>query len=311
MNEASAPKMTKWPFSLGFLVLVSVTAMIAFGGHRPLHLGELSLGVLCALASAILCVLPFLLDYRALLKLTESDRLTQALAQIQNLETVARYIGAATSQWQAVQELAQQSVKSGQAMADRMAEEAKAFAEHLQKVNDAEKARLRLEVEKLHRAEGDWLQVTTGLLDHTFALHQAAERSGHPDLIQQLTLFQNACRDLVRRVGLTPFTAKVGEAFDPQVHQWREADAQLPADARVGQTIATGFTFQGQFVRRALVTPQTGEVPSTLTSVPVAPEPACRLELAPNDETLMEVSGNELKVHRPNHIDSDQDLPLS
>jgi molecular chaperone GrpE (heat shock protein) len=311
MNEVSAPKMAKWPFFLGFLVLVSVTAVIAFGGERPLHLGELSLGVLCALSSAILCVMPFLLDYRALLKLTESDRLTQAMAQIQNLEIVARHIGTATSQWQAVQELAQQSVTSGQAMADRMAEEAKAFAEHLQKVNDAEKARLRLEVEKLHRAEGDWLQVTIGLLDHTFALHQAAERSGHPDLIQQLTLFQNACRDLVRRVGLVPFTAKAGEAFDSQVHQWRATDTQSPADARVGQTIATGFTFQGQFVRRALVTPQTGEVASTLASAKVAAEPAPLLELAPDDEMLMEVSGDELKVHRPSQIDGGQDLPLS
>lgn len=310
MNEVSAPKTAKWPFSLGFLVLLSATAMIAFYGPRPLPLGELSLGVLCALSSALLCVLPFLLDFRALLKLTESDRLTHAMAQIQNLETVARHISTATSQWQAVQELAQQSVKSGQAMADRMAEEAKAFAEHLQKVNDSERARLRLEVEKLHRAEGDWLQVTIGLLDHTFALQQAAERSGHPDLIQQLTLFQHACRDVVRRVGLVPFTAKAGEAFDPQIHQWREADTQAPADARVGQTIATGFTFQGQFVRRALVTPQTGEIASTPAPVKVAAEPAPSPEVAPGDARLMAVTGNELNVHRPSQIDDDPELPL-
>jgi molecular chaperone GrpE (heat shock protein) len=311
MNEASAPKTTKWPFFLGFLVLLCVTAMIAFYGQRPLHLGELSLGVLCGLSSALLCALPFLLDYRALLKLTESDHLAHAMAQIQNLEIVARHIATATSQWQAVQELAQQSVKSGQAMADRMAEEANAFVEHLQKVNDSEKARLRLEVEKLHRAQGDWLQVTIGLLDHTFALHQAAERSGHPDLIQQLTLFQNACRDVVRRVGLVPFTAKAGEAFDPQIHQWRDADTQAPADARVGQTIATGFTFQGQFVRRALVAPQTGEIASTSAPFKVATEPHPSTEVAPEDEILMEVTGGELKVHRPSQLDGDQELPLS
>ena len=42
-------------------------------------------------------------------------------------------------------------------VADKMAAEAKAFAEFLQKANDTEKSHLRLEVEKFRRGESQWL----------------------------------------------------------------------------------------------------------------------------------------------------------
>ena len=40
-----------------------------------------------------------------------------------------------------------------------MTAEARAFQQFLDKANDTERNHLRLEVEKLRRAEGDWLQV--------------------------------------------------------------------------------------------------------------------------------------------------------
>jgi len=77
-------------------------------------------------------------------------------------------------------------------------------------------ATLRLEVEKLRRVESEWLQVAVRMLDHVYALHQGACRSGQPHLIEQVGSFQNACRDAARRVGVTPFTANEGEPFDAQ-----------------------------------------------------------------------------------------------
>jgi molecular chaperone GrpE (heat shock protein) len=65
--------------------------------------------------------------------------------------------------------------------------------------------------------------------------------------------FQNACRDAARRVGLTPFMATDAEPFDAQRHQLVEEGAQPPPDAVVGETVATGYTFQGRLVRPALV----------------------------------------------------------
>jgi molecular chaperone GrpE (heat shock protein) len=134
-----------------------------------------------------------------------------------------------------------------------MAAEVREFTEFMQKANDGEKATLRLEVEKLRRAEGDWLQVLVHLLDHVHALHTGATRSGQPRLIEQLTNFQNACRDTARRVGLVPFAAAAGEAFDAKRHQLVNGE-EMPANgAVIGETLATGFTFQGRLVRPALV----------------------------------------------------------
>ena len=52
--------------------------------------------------------------------------------------------------------------------------EARAFGDFLRKSNDAEKSHLRLEVDKLRRSENEWLQILVRILDHIFALHQAA-----------------------------------------------------------------------------------------------------------------------------------------
>jgi len=133
-----------------------------------------------------------------------------------------------------------------------MSVEVKAVGEFLQKMNDGEKAHLRLETEKLRRAEQEWLQVLVYLLDHVFALFQAARRSGQPALLEQISLFQNSCRDAARRVGLVPTLAPAGEPFDPKAHQLKD-DVVPAANAVIAETLATGYTFQGQPLRRALV----------------------------------------------------------
>jgi molecular chaperone GrpE (heat shock protein) len=123
----------------------------------------------------------------------------------------------------------------------------------MQKANDGEKATLRLESEKMHRAEREWIQVLMRMLDHTYALHQGALRSGREDLIAQMDSFQAACRDAARRVGLSPFTAQESEPFNPERHQLMETDNKPAADAVVADTLATGYTFQGKLLRPALV----------------------------------------------------------
>jgi molecular chaperone GrpE (heat shock protein) len=123
----------------------------------------------------------------------------------------------------------------------------------MQKVNDTEKATLRLEVDKMHRAENEWLQVSVRMLDHVYALHLGAARSGQPNLIAQMTNFQNACREVVRRVGLTPFAANPAEPFDAERHQLLEGEQAPAAGGTVVETLATGYTFQGRLLRPALV----------------------------------------------------------
>ena len=108
-----------------------------------------------------------------------------------------------------------------------MATEVHTFTEFQQKMNDGEKTALRLEVEKLRRAEGEWLQVLARILDHIFALHNAAQ-SGKPEVTEQIAQFQNACRDVARRVGLvqlSPSRAPV-QRRQTQGHQRRRGAAR-------------------------------------------------------------------------------------
>jgi len=159
--------------------------------------------------------------------------LKTAVLQIQNLEIIGRQIANATANWQSIQEASTGTMDSARQISEVVASAAGAFSEFNQKADDAEKNHLRLEVEKLHRAENDWLQILVRILDHVFALYQAGVRSGQPSLVEQLGNFQNACRDAARRVGLAPFVAVAGETFDPKLHQM--ADSTVDADCRVAR----------------------------------------------------------------------------
>ena len=117
---------------------------------------------------------------------------------------------------------------------------------------------MRLDVEKLRRAENEWLQILVRILDHVFALYQAALRSGQGNLTEQIGQFQNTCRDIARRVGLVPFVAIPGELYDSKVHQLADASLVAGVEARVAETLATGYSFQGQLVRPVLVALQAG-----------------------------------------------------
>jgi predicted ATPase len=168
------------------------------------------------------------LDYRASAKLAEAEALTAAVAQIKNMEKVAAQIDRATGQWQSVQEQANQTANIVKQITACMTAEAKGFIEFIERASDNEKATLRLEVEKLRRAEGDWVQVLVRMLDHVYALHQGAVHSGQANVVNQVSQFQNACRDVARRVGLTPFTAVSAERFDAQRHRLMEGNGQQP-----------------------------------------------------------------------------------
>jgi len=253
MRELTERRISKWPFFCGDALFVGAAYFIYFQSKLPMGAWQIFFVVVCVAGGAWLGIMPFLLEYRLTVKLAETTALTSAMSQIQNLERVAGQIAGATAQWQEVQEQAAKTATGAAGMATRMAAEAKAFSQFMERANDAEKATLRLEVEKLRRAENEWLQVLVRMLDHVYALYQGALRSGQPRVVEQLGNFQNACRDTARRVGLTPFVAANAEPFDPQRHQLMEADAKPVSGSLVAETLATGFTFQGRLIRPAIV----------------------------------------------------------
>jgi molecular chaperone GrpE (heat shock protein) len=278
MQEMPLPRVPKWPFYLSDALLLGTAWFLVWQDTLPLGRGEILGALICVLLGALVSVLPFVLEYNTLARLTEADLLRSGLAQIKHAETVAQRIAEATDNWQAVHEQSGKTAATAREIADRMATEVREFTEFLKKTNDNEKSTLRLEIEKLRRGESEWVQIVVRMLDHVHALHAAGVRSGQARLIEQLTQCQNACRDTARRIGLVPFAAAPGEVFDAKRHQ--TPDGKAPeTEAKIAETVATGFTFQGRFIRPALVliqseTAVTGkEAAPTESSTPPPPAP--------------------------------------
>ncbi len=277
MSNETDVKLMKWPFFVGDAVLL-VFAYFIYARHAGSPMGTLEalLFVATGAMGAALAVTPYLLEYFTAAKLVETSGIVATVEKIENLETVAAQISAATAQWQGVQEHAAKTTGAANEIADRMTAETAAFTEFLKKANDSERTTQRLEIEKLRRAEGEWLEVVVRLLDHVYALNQAAARSGQPGLIEQLGQFQNSCREIARRIGLVPFIGEVNAPFDPKRHETPDSMAMSVADPRVRDTIATGYTYQGRLLRPALVALH-NPPPASLAS----PEPETETALEP------------------------------
>ncbi|MBI4662754.1 MAG: nucleotide exchange factor GrpE [Verrucomicrobia bacterium] len=298
MSEQKTRALSKWPFIAGDLSLLALSGFIVYSSAWPLGLWQIGFCLAAVALGAWICILPFLREHQASVQMAEADVLAGAVAQLQNIEQVKTQIANTTAQWQFIQDESKQTVNAAKELAERMKSEVREFHAVLEKVNETEKAHLRLEVEKLRRAEGDWLQVVVRILDHIYALNHAAARSGQPGLISQLGQFQLACRDAARRVGLVPFAPARHDAFNPKMHQLADDKIQARPDAQITETLATGYSFQGHLIRKAVVSlrPETQpELPLTSSSAedasqepasPPEPQTATAEELAQPAEAV-------------------------
>lgn len=251
-NPLNQLKIPKWPFLLAQILLLGFAYLFVWLSPHPVEKWEMATCFVAAVVGAMIGILPFILDYRLMGKYIEGEALGEVAEKIQNLKVLATQISSATNEWLNVHTQAEKISNGAKEMADRMAGEMQEFSAFMQKMNDSEKATLRLEVEKLRRGEGDWLQTLVHILDHIFALNSAAARSGKPQVAAQIENFQNACRGTARRIGLTPFVAAPEEKFDPQKHQAVD-EKEISDGAVVAETVASGYSFQGKLLRPALV----------------------------------------------------------
>jgi len=273
----------KWPFLLADVLLILVAAIVVWKAKHPISSAEIFIATASVALGAVFGCLPFILEYRATAKLIEVNAVTTVAAQLHGLEAYAAQISSATEQWVRVQESTQagadKTAAAAQGIVERMTAEIQNFNEFQARINEGEKGALRLEVDKLRRAEGDWLQVVARILDHVFALHTAAVRSSQPELAEQVGNFQNACRDAARRVGVTLFEAVVGEPFAAERHRVHGVE-NPPAEGEIAETLAPGITFQGRLIRPALVRLQ--ENPPANLPEPAAEKSADALPLEEN-----------------------------
>src|SRR6266702_4207346 len=180
MRDPTDATISKWPFFVGDVLLFGAAVFVYAQSKLPMGLWEMCFAGLCLAAGAVLGIAPFVLEYRATVKLAEAGALATVVAQIQNLEAIAAQIRSATVHWQEVQEQAGKTSLAAKEIAERMRAEVEAFTQFMQRMNESEKATLRLEVEKLRRAEVEWLQVVVRMLDHVYAFTRALSAPANP-----------------------------------------------------------------------------------------------------------------------------------
>jgi molecular chaperone GrpE (heat shock protein) len=257
-------KVAKWPYLVADAALMFFAYYYVLHAALPINHWEIAAG--CIVLGAVLGVVPFYLDYRAMGKVIEVNALGAVAEKIQNLEKLADQIETTTNHLAVVQGTVQaetgKATAAAKSISDKMTDEARRFSEYMLKMNDSEKATLRLEVEKLHRAEGEWLQTVVRVLDHVFALQTGATRTGDQRFIEPIANFQHACIETVRRLGLVPFIAEPDKPFDTERHQAAGKPEKIPDGAVVAETVGAGYTFQGKLLRPALVRLREADLPA-------------------------------------------------
>lgn len=241
-----------WPFVLVDALFLGLAAILLKFGHHPLSWQEGCLLVLCGALGSWSFVTPFLRRNADEQASSQAERLAQAAGQIQKLDQLAAQISGATHQWLELQNNSAQAADNAKHVAEKMAAEVKAFTDFMQRASETERAHLRVEVEKLRRGEGERLQVIVHLLDRVFALFQAARRSGQPELTEQISHFHKDCLEVVRKIGLVQTAVADGDVYDPKWHQLPENTAAAEK-AVVADTLAAGYSYQGQLLRRPMV----------------------------------------------------------
>ena len=104
MNDVTNWKVPKLPFWIADGLLMVFGYFFALRSSLPIH-WEIAAG--CVALGAILGVIPYILDYRAMGKALEANALGAVAEKIEGLEKLAGQISSATSQWAAVQEIVQ------------------------------------------------------------------------------------------------------------------------------------------------------------------------------------------------------------
>src|SRR6202451_4769966 len=101
MNDAMNVKVSKVPFLFGGALLLAFAYFIVWKSPHPIAHGDVILCVSLSALGAIVGCIPFFLDYRAFLKIVETNALGSVAEKIQNLEQIAGKISSATNQWAA------------------------------------------------------------------------------------------------------------------------------------------------------------------------------------------------------------------
>lgn len=253
MNDNRVPQPKITPFLVADVLMLLVAGAIVYFSQWPLNFWQAALAAFAVFSGCAFLIIPFILEYKAAVKLEESEKFISTVEKIQKLEEVSKQITSATNYWQAAQAEAVKIVEAAGKIQQEVARQTREFSEFMARATDIEKASLRIEVQKLEQLHNDNVQVIMKLLDQVYALYRAALASGNQRIIEQISLFQMNCRQIAEKIGLIAFDGKSGEKFDSERHINVDRSATTPKGAVISGPIAPGYTYQTKMIRQALV----------------------------------------------------------
>src|SRR5271168_3793450 len=98
VNDVTMWKVPKWPFFLADALLFGFAYFFILCARQSVHYWELAAG--CVAFGAVLSLIPFYLDYRAMGRALEINALSTIAEKIQKLDTISAQINAVTNRWE-------------------------------------------------------------------------------------------------------------------------------------------------------------------------------------------------------------------
>ncbi len=252
-GRANRPRIPYIPFVIADLLLLGTAVVIVMMADRPMNAWEISAVVVCVAAAASFMVYPFrkLIDFE--LRQAGSEKLHDAVQRIRTVESLAARIESVTSHWMEIEKKAEHSLDKSEDISREMIEEADSFREFIKNAQSEETQHLRLMVEKLRKAEKDWVHIIMAMMDHSIALRWAAEKSGNANLAAQIGNFHAQLIEITRQIGLLPFEPQPGDSFDSEIHQLMDSESNASEGTSIKSVRSAGYRFRGVVLRRALV----------------------------------------------------------
>lgn len=263
-SESLAKSNPITPYIIADLVFLATAIAVLVFGSRPMTITELLVVAFCVTAGAWCMIYPFKRRSDIELQVAQNQAINQSVAELNNLDSLVARIETASGNWAGIQEKAEQSLHSSQEMTSAMIKESESFKGFLQTAASEELQHLRLLLDKMKRAEKDWVDKVVAMLDHSTALKWAAQRSNNLNLIQQITNFQSKQVEIARQVGLILLEPKNGDSFDEELHQPASNDESIGNGDIITAPKSAGFKFRGVVFRKALVTCKNEELAQQL-----------------------------------------------
>ncbi|MBQ7589083.1 MAG: nucleotide exchange factor GrpE [Verrucomicrobia bacterium] len=252
-TASTTSSVSKMPFYVADAVLIlAAICILAFAKHPLGGSACWALAIILG-CGAWIAILPWFQENKNNAALSQLDGLRSVGECIQQMNTFSAGMNSAIASLANVQKMTEASARAASEAENKIVAHSQDFAERLSKAVSYEKSSLQMQIDKLRRAEDDWIHTGIGIMDHVLALSNAGIQSGKPEIAEQMRHFRGACLEFAARAGLQPFIPAPTDTYDPEKHILPPNTPTPEPGTRISRVLVPGFQYQGQLIRKAMI----------------------------------------------------------